>query len=108
MKPMVLEYIGEKDYPIVSVSDISDISDTTQNIDHQEKHSDKKIQTMSVASDRSVTISKTFKQIEDIPSTNPSFNSTTINLDIAEQIRRTNIIRIEKSFLAFIVILKPK
>jgi DNA replicative helicase MCM subunit Mcm2 (Cdc46/Mcm family) len=98
MKPMVLQYIEEKEGDDSIVSDISDVSDTTKNIDHQEMYSDKKIQTMSVASDRSVLHSQTFKLLEDVSSTNTSSKRSTISLDIAEQIRRINIIQADKEF----------
>jgi phosphopantetheine adenylyltransferase len=94
MKPMVLQYIQEKGDNSI-VSDISDVSDTSK--ENYEKHSDKKIQTkiqtMSVVSDRSISESQGFKQIEDVSSTNTSYKRSTKNLDIAEQIQRANIIQ---------------
>jgi DNA replicative helicase MCM subunit Mcm2 (Cdc46/Mcm family) len=98
VKPMVLQYIEEKEEDDSIVSDISDVSDNANNIDHQEKHSDKKIQTMSVASDRSVLHSHASKHIQDISCANTSSKRSTISLDIDEQIRRMNIIQTEKEF----------
>jgi hypothetical protein len=94
MKPMVLQYIDEKEEDNSIVSYITDISDTTK--ENFEKNNNGKVEVMSVVSDRSVSESESFKLLEDVSST--SYKRSPRSLDIAEQISRSNIIQTNKEF----------